>query len=127
MQTGTADFNVDAISYTATKCYSDDCGAGYSPQLISGNGTYTAGNSIIDPTFVNFVPDGRGAFLNTTTDYARIVLPYTIPAGQDYYIIWNPFQNGAQMRIRESSGWFDMVWLQDISCTACLHFVHVAY
>ena len=51
MQTGTADFNVDAISYTATKCYSDDCGAGYSPQLISGNGTYTAGNSIIDPTF----------------------------------------------------------------------------
>ena len=51
---------------------------------------------------MNFVPDGRGAYLNSTTDYARIVLPYTIPAGQDYYIIWNPFQSGAQMRIRES-------------------------
>ncbi|MGB8359421.1 MAG: hypothetical protein WCD55_12485, partial [Bacteroidales bacterium] len=102
MMSGTNDFNVDAISYFATKCYSDNCGAGYTSQLIAGNGTYTSGNSINDPTYANFVPDGRGAFLNSTTDFARFSLPYTIPAGQEYYIIWRPAQNTAQMRIRES-------------------------
>ena len=100
---GTNDFNLDAVSYYATKCYSDLCGAGYTSQLISGNAIYSAGNSINDPTYANIGPDGRGAFLNSTTDFARFRVPNTIPAGQPYYIIWRADQNGAQIRIRESS------------------------
>jgi len=54
MASGTNDFNVDAVSYYATKCFSDVCGAGYTSQLISGNATYYSGNSINDPTIVNY-------------------------------------------------------------------------
>ena len=124
MISGTNDFEVDAVSYYATKCYSDICGAGYLTQLISGNATYYSGNSINDPTYANFVPDGNGAFINSTTDYARFRLPYTIPAGQDYYVIWRPIQNGAQLRIREStdgSSW--SVYKYSAALTASSFFV----
>ncbi|MDX9772366.1 MAG: hypothetical protein RBT02_02975, partial [Bacteroidales bacterium] len=103
MQTGTADFSVDAVSYYATKCFSDECGAEYTSQLISGNATYYSGISINNSTYANFVPDGTGALINSTSDYARFRLPYLIPAGQEYYIIWRPAQNGSQLRIREST------------------------
>ena len=111
MVSGTNDFNFDAISYYATKCYSDNCGAGYSTQLVSGNGVYSSGIGIGDPNNVNYVPDGSGALLNSAGDWIRIRLPYTISAGQEYYIIWRPVDNNAQMKIRESldgstwSGW----------------------
>ncbi|TNF42473.1 MAG: hypothetical protein EP313_00940, partial [Bacteroidetes bacterium] len=93
---GTNDFQLDAVSYFATKCFSEVCGSEYNSQLISGNATYIAGNSINDPTYANFAPDGRGAFINSPTDFARFRLPYAIPAGQSYYIIWRAAQSGAQ-------------------------------
>ena len=90
MMSGTNDFNVDAISYYATKCFSDNCGAGYNAQLVSGNGLYLSGNGIGDPNYISYSPDGKGALLNSAGDWIRIRLPYTISAGQEYYVIWRP-------------------------------------
>ena len=61
MAAGTNDFYFDAISYYATKCYSDICGAGDRTQLISGNGTYVEQSYVTNPTYANYVPDGSGA------------------------------------------------------------------
>ena len=103
MGSGTNDFYVDAISYNATKCYSDPCGAGFTTRLISGSGYYTEQSSITNPARANYVPDGIGATFNSGSDRIVLSLPYLIPAGQNYYIIWRPAENNAQMRIRESA------------------------
>ena len=100
--TTTQDLNVDAISFNATKCYSNPCGPGFSSQLISGNGTVSSNNSITNPNNANYVPDGNGATFNSNSDWLRIRLPFTIPAGQKYQIIWRPAEDNAQMGIRES-------------------------
>ncbi len=101
--TTTNDLNIDAISYTATKCFSNPCGAGFTAELISGNGIVSSNNSISNPNNANYVPDGNGAGFNSTTDWIRIRLPYTIPAGQKYFLVWRPAEDNAQMRIRESA------------------------
>ena len=63
---------------------------------------YLSGNGIGDPNYASYAPDGRGALLNSAGDWIRFRLPYTISAGQEYYIIWRPAENNAQMKIRES-------------------------
>ena len=101
--TSTQDLSVDAISYVATKCFSDPCGAGLTPRLISGNGYYTEQSSVSNPANANYVPDGLGTTFNSGSDRIVLSLPYLIPAGQNYYVIWRPLENNAQMRIRESA------------------------
>jgi hypothetical protein len=98
----TNDLSVDAISYTATKCFTDPCGAGLTASLISGNAYYTEQSSITNPANADYVPDGSGALFNSGTDRLVLRLPNAIPSGQNYQIIWRPAENGAQMRIRES-------------------------
>ena len=98
----TNDLNVDAVSYTATKCFTDPCGAGLTTNVITGNGYYTEQSSVSNPANANYVPDGSGALFNSGADRIILRLPYAIPGGQNYQIIWRPSENGAQMRIRES-------------------------
>jgi hypothetical protein len=101
--TSTQDLSVDAISYTATRCFSDPCGAGLTPRLISGNGYYTSQANVNNPAYSNYVPDGIGANFNSGFDRIIIQFPYTIPADQNYYIIWRPSEANALMKIRESA------------------------
>ncbi len=100
--TTTNDLSIDAVSYTATKCFTDPCGAGLTASLISGNGYYTEQSSVSNPANANYVPDGSGALFNSAADRIVLSLPYSIPPGQHYQIIWRPSENGAQMRMRES-------------------------
>jgi hypothetical protein len=67
--TTTQDLNVDAISFNATKCYTNPCGPGFSSQLISGNGTVSGNNSITNPNNTNYVPDGNGATFNSNSSF----------------------------------------------------------
>ena len=98
----TYDLSIDAVSYSTTKCLSGGCSAGYTNQVISGNGYYIEQSSVGNPANTNYVPDGLGAGFNSGSDRIVLSLSYDIPAGQQYQIIWRPSENGAQMRIRES-------------------------
>ncbi|MEZ5021016.1 MAG: hypothetical protein R2756_13040 [Bacteroidales bacterium] len=98
----TYDLSIDAISYSTVKCFSNPCGAGYTPRLISGTGYYTEQSFVSNPGNANYVPDGSGATFNSGSDRIVLSLQYAIPAGQTYNIIWRPTENNAQMRIRES-------------------------
>ncbi|MCU0378304.1 MAG: hypothetical protein MUC78_08590, partial [Bacteroidales bacterium] len=123
----TADFQVDAISYFAGKCFSNICGPGFTGQLISGNATYITQANTSNPTYANNVPNGQGAEFSSNTDRIRFILPYTIPAGQNYYIIWRPSENNAQMRIRESED--GSSWAADkfspVSVTSTIFLSHI--
>ena len=93
MAAGTNDFYLDAVSYNATKCYTEVCGPGTTSRILSGNAlplSSTDQNGVSNYTNISGVPDGRNATLNSSGDWAIISLPHTIPAGQQYYIIWRP-------------------------------------
>ena len=96
------DINVDAISYYATKCFSDICEAGFNTQFISGYGSYTTQANVNNPAYANFVPDGLGANFNSGFDRQVIRFQHTLQTGQNYFIIWRPSENNASMKIRES-------------------------
>ena len=108
---GTNDFYIDAVSYYATKCYSDICASGYSSRLLSGNAlplVSTDQNGVSNYNYLSGVPDGRGALFNSSGDWAVINLPHTIPAGQQYYIIWRPIDvigvGSSILSVEESDG-----------------------
>ena len=89
----TYDLSIDAVSYNAIKCYSDNCASGYASKLNSGNGLPLVSsdqNGVTSYTYLSGVPDGRSAYFNSSGDWAIINFPFTIPAGQKYYIIWRP-------------------------------------
>ncbi|MFZ2287456.1 MAG: HYR domain-containing protein, partial [Bacteroidales bacterium] len=98
----TYDLSIDAVYYSATKCLSSSCGPGLTSRVISGNGYYTDQASVSNPGNANYVPDGLGALFNAGSDRIVLRLPYAIPSGQHYQVIWRPSEDGAQMRIRES-------------------------
>ncbi|HUW92924.1 MAG TPA: lectin-like protein, partial [Bacteroidales bacterium] len=85
------DFEIDAISFSTTKCLTKPCAGGYSPQLISGSANPLVPPddyySISYPEDIDGVPDGYYGYINNPADWMIINLPFTIPAGQNYYIV----------------------------------------
>ncbi|MDT8373316.1 MAG: lectin-like protein, partial [Bacteroidales bacterium] len=105
------DLSIDAVIYSTNRCYSDLCGPGYSSRLLSGNALPVASidqSGVSDYTYLSGVPDGRGALLNSSDDWVIIYLPHTIPAGQQYYIIWRPIDvigvASSVLSVEESDG-----------------------
>ena len=93
MGAGSYDFYIDAISYTTVKCYSQVCGTGYSSRIVSGNALPLVSsdqNSVADYLNLSGLPDGKAAYFNSSGDWAILNLPTTIPAGQQYSLIWRP-------------------------------------
>jgi len=109
--TTTTDLSIDAVLYSTYRCFSDICGAGYSTRLLSGNALPLASsdqNGVSNYTYLSGSPDGRGASFNSSGDWAIINLPHTIPAGQQYYIIWRPIDvtgvASSVLSVEESDG-----------------------
>jgi len=93
MGAGSIDFYLDAILYNAVKCLTDNCGAGYTSRIVSGNGLPLVSadqNGVDNFTNLSGAPDGRSAYFNSSGDWAIINLPVVIPAGQQYTLIWRP-------------------------------------
>ena len=98
-----SDFELDAVSFITYKCFSINCGPGSYSQLFSGYVQQISNTSITNPDNVNGVPNGFGAFFNSGSDRIIVSLTFSIPAGQDYHIIWKPEEDNAQMGLRESA------------------------
>ncbi|NLE34484.1 MAG: hypothetical protein GX622_05230, partial [Bacteroidales bacterium] len=111
MGSGTNDFFIDAISYTTTKCYSNTCGAGYTARILSGNAlplSTSDYNGVDDYTNISGSPDGRFARFENSGAWAILNLPFTIPAGQQYSLVWRPVDYtgvaSSTMSVEESDG-----------------------
>jgi len=106
-----SDFEVDAVSYTTVKCFSSICAPGFSGHLLSGNALPLEAADIKDVNnarSIAGVPDGSYASFNSSGDWVIINLPYTIPTGQIYSLVWRPIdQTGvafSRISIEESDG-----------------------
>ena len=111
MGSGTNDFFIDAILYNTTKCYSNTCGTGYTAMILSGNALPLSAsdqNGVIDYANISGSPDGRYARFENSGAWAILNLPFTIPAGQQYGLVWRPVDDtgvaSTTMSVEESDG-----------------------